>query len=106
MADAFHAACKESQLTSEVHHFWGHTLYHPHNALAALKPPARDSNSQLMSAPDDLDDVRFNDIQALFADVPHVMTNFRKVSCSALLMGVMSSNDLSDGQIIPVQRHH
>ena len=80
VADAFHKACKESGLSSEVHQFWGHTLYHPQDALAAFRTPATKGRPSAGSSTDQIVDERLNDCQALFENVPRVMTSFRKVN--------------------------
>lgn len=79
--EAFHAASKELGIGSQTHRFWGHTLYHPRDVLAAVRRPASMSSSTSASPLDDHAETRFNSCPDLFADVPQVMTSFRKVSC-------------------------
>ena len=85
VADAFKNACGQLGIASQIHQSWGHTMYHPQDALAALS--ARVSEGRPLAAQPSLvhhDVAAFNRDQQLFRDVPNVMTSFRKVSRRSL----------------------
>lgn len=84
-ADAFKNACGQLGVASHVHQFWGHTMYHPQDALAALSAPVSKGRPPAAQASNIHHGVAtFNRDQQLFRDVPPVMTSFRKVSCPSL----------------------
>lgn len=81
-AHAFTKACGQLGVASQIHQFWGHTMYHPQDAMAAISAPI--GKGRLPAAQPSLIHhgvATFNRDQHLFRDVPHVMTSFRKVSC-------------------------
>ena len=68
-----------------IHSSWGHTMYHPQDALQALRQQKKSSRRRADARTADLDPHLFRDAAqslrdtSLFDSIPGVMTDFRKV---------------------------
>ena len=83
VSDAFHAIGDGLDIPCALHCHWGHTLFHPEDALSALAKMSRKGSKSRAAAGDSpaasLPE-RFNAQPAAFAAIPHVMTDFRKAN--------------------------
>ena len=83
MACAFREAAGDTPCS--INSSWGHTMYHPQDALQALRQQKKSSRQKADSQTADLDPNLFSDAAqslrdaSLFESIPGVMTDFRKV---------------------------
>ena len=100
MSDAFEAIAEGLGVPCALHHYWGHTLFHPQDALSALAAAAakgrKGSDAAAEGSTAEQLPQRLNADPALFDAIPAVMTDFRKAgtACS-LLRGIYAVTEYS-----------